>query len=100
MIETQLCKTCYTFKPIAEFYVDKTKKNRCSSKCKLCMSSYHKSRKDRKNKLAKERRSGLRVKYINNDTEKYCNKCRQYKLFNCFNKDKYSSDKLQSRCKE
>ena len=87
----KVCAKCKQWKPLEEYYKDKTKKDGRESRCKGCKSEDEKQRRSKKHpKKIKEVREG----------KKKCTQCGVWKPLEEYYKDKRNKDGRQSKCRE
>ena len=121
----KVCSRCGEWKPLEEYYKDKTHKDGRSSYCKKCknfkketregmkkctkcgewkpLEEFHKSGKHRRKSQCKEcknKTSERRTRVERKEGMKKCTKCGEWKLLEEYHKHKASKDGRTTQCKE
>jgi len=100
-VKLKRCTKCKRWKEVSEFCKDRARKDGLRIYCKSCNNAYV-LKHQRKNKKAV--REYLRYEYrhrvIRGLKEKLCSKCRQWKYYSDFSKNRRAKDGLAFKCKE
>ena len=106
---TKVCTKCHREIDVTEFYKDKNKKDGLSCYCKDCQKQYRKDNIDKileRERIYEKTRRRPTVRpaeyFMDRSSEnlKYCVRCRVFKDFNNFNKDKNGRYGLGSWCRQ
>jgi len=100
-VKLKRCTKCKRWKEVSEFCMDRARKDGLKVYCNACIKMYA-LRRNRKNK--KPVRDYLRYeerhRVIRGFKEKLCSRCKQWKYYSDFYKDKKTKDGLMFWCKE
>ena len=112
MTDGKTCTKCKVFKSFGEFHRDKKRKDGFQFHCKSCVKEYQVANADRKKMYDKryyvanaDKRKLHRKKYYEenrveeNADRKTCTKCKVFKSFGEFHRDKYTKDGFRYLCK-
>ena len=89
---SKVCSQCHQNKLLTEYNKDKRKSDGLQNDCKSCQSIKRKHYQDNNKQINAN-------KIYNENDVKICSKCSQSKLITEYNKDKTTSDGLDSCCK-
>ena len=97
----KLCTKCKKWKAESEFYINKSRKDSLTERCKKCIykaanRSYTSKGKGARRNLRYEERHRV----VNGINEKLCTKCRKWKKENLYYKQRSNKDGLSARCKK
>lgn len=92
----KICTKCQENKSLDSFHFHNKDKNTYNNWCKECVTEYSKERWKNGERKKKE---ALKEEEITEVDYKTCRECKENKSSNDFHKNKFSKDRLQSKCK-
>ena len=100
-VKLKRCTKCKRWKELSEFNKDRARKDGLKIYCKNCNSAYALKRyRQNKKQVRDYLRYEERHRVIRGFKEKLCSRCKQWKYYSEFYKNRSSKDGLSCRCKE